>query len=49
MENEELRDRLHRMELEQTRQQADAAQRSAAVLLRSAPSRATIFRRFGSN
>jgi len=47
VENDRLRDRLHQMELEQNRQQAEAAKRSAAVMVKTAPSRATIFRRFG--
>lgn len=49
LENDRLRDRLHQMELEQNRQQAETVKRSAAVLLKSAPSRATIFRRFGGS
>lgn len=49
LENDRLRDRLHQMELEQNRQEAEAAKRSAAVLVKSAPSRATIFRRFGGS
>ncbi len=47
LENDRLRDQLHRLELEQNRQQAEAAKRSAAILVKSAPNRATIFRRFG--
>ena len=47
LENDRLRDRLHQMELEQNRQQAEAAKRSAVVMVKTAPSRATIFRRFG--
>lgn len=49
IENDQLRDRLHQMELDQNRKQAEAAKRSAAVLVKSAPSRATIFRRFGGS
>lgn len=49
IEADRLRDRLHRAELEQTRAQADAARRSAATLARTAPARASIFRRFGGN
>lgn len=47
LENERLKDRLHQLEMEQTRQHAEAAKRSAAMMVKSAPSRATIFRRFG--
>lgn len=49
LENDQLRDRLHQMELEQNREQAEAAKRSAAVLVKNAPNRATIFRRFGGS
>ncbi len=49
LENERLRDRLHQMELEQSRRQVEVAKRSAAILVKKAPSRATIFRRFGGS
>lgn len=49
LEADQLRDKLHRFELEQTRVQAEAARRSAAFMAKSAPTRATIFRRFGGN
>ncbi|MEZ5931457.1 MAG: XrtA-associated ATPase [Alphaproteobacteria bacterium] len=49
LEADQLRDRLHRVELEQTRAQAEAARRSAATMARTAPARASIFRRFGGN
>lgn len=49
LEAEQLRDRVHRMELEQTRAQAEAAKRSATFMAKTAPTRATIFRRFGGN
>ncbi len=49
LENERLRDRLHQLELEQSRRQVEVAKRSAAVLVKKAPSRATIFRRFGGS
>lgn len=49
LEAEQLRERVHRIELEQTRAQAEAARRSSAAMARSAPSRASIFRRFGGN
>jgi|GEM_PF-1425805 len=49
LEADQLRDRLHRVELEQTRNQAEAARRSAATMARTAPTRASIFRRFGGN
>ena len=49
LEADQLRDRLHRVEMEQTRAQADAARRSAATMARTAPARASIFRRFGGN
>jgi len=49
LENDQLRDRLHQMELDQNRKLAEAAKHSAAVLVKSAPSRATIFRRFGGS
>lgn len=49
LEADQLRDRLHKVELEQTRSQAEAARRSAAAMARTAPSRASIFRRFGGN
>ena len=49
LEADQLRDKLHRVELEQTRSQAEAARRSAASMARTAPARASIFRRFGGN
>ena len=49
LETEQLREKLHKIELEQTRAQAEMARRSAAALARTAPSRASIFRRFGGN
>ena len=49
LENEQLRQRLHQMELDHSQQQAEAAKHSAAVLVKSAPQRATIFRRFGGS
>ena len=49
LEADQLRDKLHRLELEQTRAQAEAARRSAATMARTAPTRASIFRRFGGN
>jgi type II secretory pathway predicted ATPase ExeA len=49
LEADQLRERLHRMELEQTRIQAESARRSAATMARTAPARASIFRRFGGN
>ncbi len=49
VEADQLRDKLHRIELEQTRAQAEAARRSAATMARTAPTRASIFRRFGGN
>jgi putative secretion ATPase (PEP-CTERM system associated) len=49
LENDQLRDRLHQMELEKNRQQAETAKRSAAFLVKTAPSRSTIFRRFGGS
>ncbi|MGI9500687.1 MAG: XrtA/PEP-CTERM system-associated ATPase [Geminicoccaceae bacterium] len=49
LEADQLRDRLHRVELEHTRAQAEAARRSAATMVRTAPTRASIFRRFGGN
>lgn len=49
LEAEQLREKLHRFELEQTRAQAEAARRSAASMARTAPARASIFRRFGGN
>lgn len=49
LEADQLRDRLHRVEMEQTRAQAEAARRSAATMARTAPARASIFRRFGGN
>lgn len=49
LEAEQLRDKLHRVELEQTRAQAESARRSAATMARSAPAHASIFRRFGGN
>jgi hypothetical protein len=49
LEADQLRDKLHRVELEQTRAQAEAARRSAAAMARTAPARASIFRRFGGN
>ncbi len=49
LENDQLRLRLHQMELEQSRRQVEETKRSAAVLIKSAPSKATIFRRFGSS
>ena len=49
IEADQLRDKLHRLELEQTRAQAEAARRSAATMARTAPTRASIFRRFGGN
>ena len=49
LEADQLRERLHRVELEQTRSQAEAARRSAAAMARTAPARASIFRRFGGN
>jgi len=49
LEADQLRDRLHRIEMEQTRNQAEVARRSAAALARTAPARASIFRRFGGS
>ncbi len=49
LEADQLRDRLHKVEMEQTRFQAEAARRSAAAMARTAPARASIFRRFGGN
>ncbi|MDH3661566.1 MAG: XrtA-associated ATPase [Alphaproteobacteria bacterium] len=49
LEADQLRDKLHKVELEQTRAQAEAARRSAAAMARTAPARASIFRRFGGN
>jgi putative secretion ATPase (PEP-CTERM system associated) len=49
LETEQLREKLHKIELEQTRAQAEMARRSAAAMARTAPSRASIFRRFGGN
>lgn len=49
LEADQLRDRLHKVEMEQTRAQAEAARRSAATMVRTAPARASIFRRFGGN
>lgn len=49
LEADQLRDRLHKVEMENTRTQAEAARRSAAAMARTAPSRASIFRRFGGN
>ncbi len=49
LEADQLREKLHRVELEQTRAQAEAARRSAATMARTAPARASIFRRFGGN
>lgn len=49
LENDQLRNQLHQMELEQNREQAEATKRSAAVLVKNAPNRATIFRRFGGS
>lgn len=49
LEADQLRDRLHRVELEQSRAQAESARRSAAAMARTAPARASIFRRFGGN
>ncbi|MGI9436783.1 MAG: XrtA/PEP-CTERM system-associated ATPase [Geminicoccaceae bacterium] len=49
LEADQLRDRLHQMELEQSRQRAEAARRSAAISMKAAPSRTTIFRRFGGS
>lgn len=49
LEADQLRDKLHKVEMENTRAQAESARRSAATMARTAPSRASIFRRFGGN
>ena len=49
IEADRLRERMHQLELEQTRSQAEAAKRSAAITVKNAPMRATIFRRFGGS
>ncbi len=49
IEADRLRERMHQLELEQSRNQAEAAKRSAAVMVKNTPMRATIFRRFGGS
>lgn len=49
LEADQLRSRLHQLELEQSQQREEAARRSAAISMKTAPSRATIFRRFGGS
>jgi len=49
LEADQLREKLHRLELEQSRIQAETARRTASSMLRTAPARASIFRRFGGN